>query len=702
MTNTDLFIIDLFKLRELSPDSAEYIDWENKYIPQIVAIANQWPHHFEKSVANQGIPNDTKIYDCYLCLSPDREKVWGFLVVIPSSFEVEALWGAIVKDAPFAKSDLFAKLFSRVEKDHFYRESGPNALMIFGKIPTEDSVCEGSEVAGIHWKKTYRFYKKIGYKKTYRLNHYWGNQNHAYIIVKRNPEQTGTIGTNLWEETEPRKSVLHFQDRFPVINRELWENLYPYLSSYRDGVNNLLTKPSIKQGLDGQIAGEGFAGVAFFKEDEDIATIFVGALDENPDRKKYTSKYEYEISSSLLTQMLSNQDLNEFSVLDYEIEYDHNSELKIHTAFQELLPDHVCNEGYSIFIHRIKGTSDNSYIVFYMVVGRLSDVIVTRQRWQMLSSDYSMLLLFSLHNIINVLMERKYNDIASEGYHYLKRLSDCVHLPAGWGKELEHLAKRADQIILDDVYSSMDAALAHDIKSVLSHSVLEPLHDIAEKVEEYIDEEDADELRIILRRVNSCIYSCEQYTSNLKIFLRAFREIESRLANSGCGHKIESATIKEWAGEMLGEDTDLNYNGPDSFTAKLSPAVFQVLLQFISNNIVDAHQSQSEYMEDDSGLCVVITVEPKTMDGNQKALLIKIWNSGTRFPAFVMEHGGCRPSTTYIETNRSGMGLYFVERILRKVDAKEFEADCGSQRHFLLRNTENPAGAEFSFQINAC
>ena len=163
-------------IRLADADSAEDVG-------QIVEIARQWPAQFVPD-AMDAIEGDLHRFPCFVLV---RENIiHAFLIVIPTSLELELLWAAARKSA-YRRSHYMRLLFLAAEKEYFH--GNPRCLLAYAKMAAPDaSIPDAPEFQGNASAPMRKLLTQLGYKPEYRLESYWKTRDHCILIIKRKTE----------------------------------------------------------------------------------------------------------------------------------------------------------------------------------------------------------------------------------------------------------------------------------------------------------------------------------------------------------------------------------------------------------------------------------------------------------------------------------------------------------------------------------
>jgi len=238
----------------------------------------------------------------------------------------------------------------------------------------------------------------------------------------------------------------------------------------------------------------------------------------------------------------------------------------------------------------------------------------------------------------------------------------------------------------------LDAAYAHDQKAILEHAVLEPLHDLEKAV--------TDPTEHVRGLLDTAIRSVTSYHDNLMFFLNAFKALESPSKSTG-RQALDKGSIAELldprtlALDQHGSLPHIQFQPKDGLnvTLKVPNEAFRVILHLLVTNAIDAMR-EDELAVETQELQIRAELGEATVE---RYCEIIVWNSGTQFLQPVMREAGHAPLTMVIRKGHTGLGLYFVERLLELAGALPQE----ERLHFRLNNTGSPKGVEVRFSLPA-
>lgn len=403
----------LISYRELSQTGTGFALW-NSYMEQVRAIALQYPNHFTKVVAKEAITKDAQTHRFYAYLLPEN-RVTSFCVVVVTYLEAELVWMATHKD--YRRKGYASELVRFIEATLFSPNS--SISMIIGKPATPDTMLSGTRVGGEKWLGTNLFHKHMGYTFRYKLEDYWEADDHAALFVKR--RTPGLFGYVTLKEklAFPSQATSLKEDRHPVENKAIQQDIRDYIISFRREVTGI--RDSVQKIFQDDSELEGFAGVAFVPISNGTATIFAEATQQYS--HKIIPKFEYEIDASTLTRILVMKEIPDTGVVFYPTCFDQRSEIKLHDNFRIFLPKLQSPDGYTLFYHRARKDDADSMCVLYFVMPVIRDVVVAKRNWHTLTK-YSFAQFMVISEILKALIETHFKN-----NEYLRSLLNCVPLP---------------------------------------------------------------------------------------------------------------------------------------------------------------------------------------------------------------------------------------------------------------------------------
>ena len=403
----------LISYRELSQTGIGFALW-NSYMEQVRAIALQYPNHFTKVVAKEAITKDAQTHRFYAYLLPEN-RVTSFCVVVVTYLEAELVWMATHKD--YRRKGYASELVRFIEATLFSPNS--SISMIIGKPATPDAMLSGTKVGGKKWLGTNLFHKHMGYSFRYKLEDYWEVDDHAALFVKR--RTPGLFGYVTLKEklAFPSQHTSLKEDRHPVENKAIQQDIRNYIISFRREVTGI--RDSVQKIFQDDSELEGFAGVAFVPISSGTATIFAEATQKYS--HEIVPKFEYEIDASILTRILVMKEIPDTGVVFYPTRFDEASEIKLHDNFRIFLPELQSPDGYTLFYHREWKDDADSMCVLYFVIPLIKDVVVAKRNWHMFTK-HSFALFMGISEILEALIETHFKN-----NNYLRSLLNCVPLP---------------------------------------------------------------------------------------------------------------------------------------------------------------------------------------------------------------------------------------------------------------------------------
>lgn len=405
----------------------------NDYMSQITDISLQCPDQFLNRTSIEIIPNDAKRHQLYVHMKA-KDIIDAFCVVTLYCNQAEFLWAASHKD----RKGEMPKLYRFIE-NHLYNEE-PHVNRIIGMCASDDShYQEGQEVIDgtkASWGRTHRFHEVMGFSFTYKLEDYWGEGAHAFVFMKLrdkfyNPQKRPDPNklrygyTKTPEITLNTKAQPDTQDAHPEVNLEIHEVIRDYLDVFDESfVDNFPAEDNKSNHTKNSSTIKGFTGLAFINPLSNKATMF-SETSTDPDKdREIHPKFEYSITDSALTQLLTSNDIKDpCGFLYYPASWDEFSKLSVSWFFNRSYKGHKSTTGYTIFYSKMKGSGDQ-YTILYFVTPLIENIVWYKPLWRSFSS-YSFALILEIYSYLESLRILKPELSNNE---YLINLIKCVSI----------------------------------------------------------------------------------------------------------------------------------------------------------------------------------------------------------------------------------------------------------------------------------
>ena len=231
-------------------------------------------------------------------------------------------------------------------------------------------------------------------------------------------------------------------------------------------------------------------------------------------------------------------------------------------------------------------------------------------------------------------------------------------------------------------------ANAHNLRSAIENAIITPL----------ITAVESDNTEKSLReRVNDAISCVKHYHRNLTLLLDGCADIVNLkkalapfIITKRDIEKIITSDNLNLAAYGARPDIEVSMQDDVEISLALPRRTFDALLTLLIVNTLDAMHAADLNFDKQK-----INIEIEVASENSKYCILTIRNSGTKFRADVIQHGGTDADTVRPQRKRSGMGLFFINTILSYVKAKR----TSDRQYIELSSTENPPEAQISMYL---
>lgn len=444
----------------------------NGYMRQVTEIGLQRSEHFYPGTAREIIPEDAKRQRFYAFFN-NRAVIDAFCVATIHSGQAEILWAGCRKGHRKSMEELYDFL----ERDLFKGEYPVSKII--GMTCTEDTLIaneDGDVIDGKKWSTSHRFHESRGYRFTHRLDDFWEEGSHAFVFMKLReqylaPREAHRYGYSKRDcylfKPVPRKRL---EDQNLDLNKRLYEQIWEYLDVFDETFARSFPPEEKKSFVAGKKM-KGFTGLILADCVNRVATIFA-TTSAKPDLHAETVlKFEYDIDSSALTQMLLSDEVHDdVGILHYEAEWDTESEIVVadycERIFPSLLEDGLYRErGFTVFYARMPGLNGHTSVLYFLTAD-IENVVWYKPLWRAFAR-YSFALVLEIYSYFS---SRLVLDASLRENDYFKSLIDAVSPAPTSGSDDDFLSKidrmkNAIQERIDAHYGavvrSKESAIAH-------------------------------------------------------------------------------------------------------------------------------------------------------------------------------------------------------------------------------------------------
>ncbi len=457
----------------------------NDYMRQVTEIGLKRSKYFFPETARDIIPEDAKLHRFYGYFN-DRYIIDAFCVAVISCRQAELLW---VGCRPRHRKSM-EELYDFFEKDLF--EGDCQVYRIMGMSCTEDTRIaneDGKEILGCNWLESHRFHESRGYRFTHRLDDFWGEGSHAFVFMKLReqylaPREAHRYGYSkrdgyIFKPVPPKR----LEDQNLDLNKRLYKQVWHFLDIFDDTFVKSFPPEEKKSFISDDKRIKGFTGLILSDCVNRVATIFATFSAKPDEDAEPVLKFEYDIDSSAITQMLLSDEIHDNEgILHYEADWDRASEISVKTScerhFPTLLNDSVqYKRGFTVFYVRRPGLNGNMSIL-YILTPCIENVVWYRPLWKAFAR-YSFALDLLIYSYFRSMVVTNPNLRKND---YFKTLIEAMYpspftgpddSPTKIAKMMDEIRKRTDAHIWARVRSK-ESAIVH-----LGHSLGTTLGEIA-------------------------------------------------------------------------------------------------------------------------------------------------------------------------------------------------------------------------------
>jgi len=260
--------------------------------------------------------------------------------------------------------------------------------------------------------------------------------------------------------------------------------------------------------------------------------------------------------------------------------------------------------------------------------------------------------------------------------------------------------KRVDQFVLtrhrnvQTTKQEISLLTTHDLRSTLNNAVVDPLNEVISRLGP------RPETIAIKEKIKDAKACVENYCTGLSYLMDGFADLFTpeellqeedyqQLAKNDLNALITSEYLILEKYPAL-PHIEVILEGFESIVLNITKRSFRALLHMIVSNAIDAMNCETMDLQSQK-----IQIKAVPLENTKNFCELSVWNSGTSFTQPVIDQAGLRPYTTRLGRQRSGLGLYILEKVLDISGAGLQQCE----KHFRLENTHNPDGAQIVFAI---